>query len=46
MNCGVALAKSGVFDRHNVEVLGHRPFHRSRTPRTGSSSTPAWLKSA
>ena len=22
LNCGVALAKSGVFDRHNVKVLG------------------------
>ncbi len=45
LNCGVALAKSGALARYGVEVLG-TPVNPSKTPRTGSGSTPAWPRSA
>ena len=46
LNCGVALAKSGVAGQARRARPGHARRARSRTPRTASSSTPGWPRSA
>ena len=44
LNCGLELAKRGIFEKYGVEVLG-TPMPQLRRPRTASSSPAAWQKS-
>jgi hypothetical protein len=45
LNCGMALDEAGVLDKYGVRVLG-TPGKPSATPRTASSSSNAWRRSA